>query len=88
MKTINQVLLALLFAAFSTVGMAQTSQIPSSSLIKLLDFDKDGDDDDDDDDDDDMETGVYAFYERSSNNGTNESQTFVLIEDFYGKMND
>jgi hypothetical protein len=38
MKTINQVLLALIFAAFSTAGFAQSqTTLPQSTLIRLAD---------------------------------------------------
>jgi len=61
MKTINQVLLAFIFVAFSTVGFAQSQiTIPTSTVklnddIKFIDYT-----DEDDEDDDAVETDVEA----------------------------
>ncbi|MFT6997183.1 MAG: hypothetical protein ACJAQ4_000933 [Cryomorphaceae bacterium] len=50
MKTINQVLLALLFVAFSTVGLAQSQTTLPVSTVKLNDDIRFEDYDNDDDD--------------------------------------
>ncbi|HKK38458.1 MAG TPA: hypothetical protein VJ949_03525 [Cryomorphaceae bacterium] len=56
MKTINQVLLALIFVAFSTVGFAQSSTTWPQSTVKLNDDIRFEDYDINDDDDDEEST--------------------------------
>jgi len=59
MKTMNQVLLALIFAAFSTAGFAQSQTIDPVGILnrdvdgphKFLPVEEEDDDNDDDDDD-------------------------------------
>jgi hypothetical protein len=72
MKTINQVLLALLFVAFSTVGFAQSqTTLPVSTVklnddIRFEDYTDDKDDDDEDDDRNDFNTDIEYVEARFS----------------------
>lgn len=82
MKTINQVLLALLFVAFSTVGFAQSQiTIPSSTVklnddIRFVDYTDNDEDDDDDSDDIDIMDGEVIIRAIEQNRNRNEQNNF------------